>query len=81
MMELFTDWLNPVEIGLIGLVAGVLGGMLGVGGSVIIIPGMTIVLGYDQHLYQAAAMVANVAVSIPATMRHYKAGAVMAPVL
>ena len=81
MMELFTDWLNPVEIGVIGLVAGVLGGMLGVGGSVIIIPGMTIVLGYDQHLYQAAAMVANVAVSIPATMRHYKARAVMAPVL
>jgi len=61
----------------IGLLAGVLGGMLGVGGSVIMIPGLTIVLGYDQHLYQAAAMLANVAVSVPAALRHRKAGAMV----
>lgn len=59
----------------LGLVAGTLGGMLGVGGSVVMIPGLTIILGYNQHLYQAAAMVANVAVSVPAMMRHYQAGA------
>lgn len=62
---------------LIGLVAGVLGGMLGVGGSVIMIPGLTLLLGYNQHQYQAAAMLANVAVSIPAAMRHRKAGAMV----
>ncbi len=68
-------------IALIGLVAGVLGGMLGVGGSVIMIPGLTLILGYNQHLYQAAAMMANVAVSIPASLRHRKAGAMVLPVM
>jgi len=62
---------------LIGLVTGVLGGMLGVGGSVIMIPALTLLLGYNQHLYQAAAMLANVAVSIPAALRHRKAGAMV----
>jgi uncharacterized membrane protein YfcA len=61
----------------VGLVAGVLGGMLGVGGSVIMIPGLTLVFGFDQHLYQAAAMLANVAVSIPAALRHRRSGAMV----
>jgi hypothetical protein len=56
----------------IGLVAGVLGGMLGVGGSIIMIPGMQIVLGPRQHLYQASAMIVNVSVAIPAALRHYR---------
>ncbi len=55
----------------IGLVAGTLGGMLGVGGSIIMIPGMQIVLGQRQHLYQAAAMIVNVSVAVPAALRHY----------
>lgn len=68
-------------IALIGLVAGVLGGMLGVGGSVIMIPGLTLVFDRNQHLYQAAAMLANVAVSIPAALRHRKADAMVLPVM
>lgn len=69
--------MNSIWIALIGLGAGVLGGMLGVGGSVIMIPGLTIIFGHDQHLYQASAMLANVAVSVPAALRHHKAGAMM----
>lgn len=60
---------------LIGFVAGVLGGLLGVGGSTVMIPGLTWALGYDQHLYQAAAMIANVAVCLPAAWRHQRSGA------
>ena len=63
-------------IAIIGLIAGLLGGMLGVGGSIVMIPALSWVFGYDQHLYQAAAMVANVAVSLPAARRHHQAGAV-----
>jgi uncharacterized membrane protein YfcA len=40
------------------------------------IPAMSFIFGFDQHLYQAAAMVANVAVSLPAARRHHQAGAV-----
>lgn len=53
--------------------------MLGVGGSVIMIPGLVMLLGQDQtpginqHIYQAAAMIANVAVSVPAALRHHQA--------
>jgi len=68
-----------VQVALLGLVAGTLGGMLGVGGSVVMIPGLVFILGRptgtEQHLYQAAAMIANVAVSVPAALRHRRAGA------
>ncbi len=74
-MVLSLDIISVVEVITVGFIAGTLGGMLGVGGSTIIIPGLTLIMGYNQHLYQAAAMAANVAVSVPAAMRHYRAGA------
>lgn len=68
-------------VALTGLIAGVLGGMLGVGGSVVMIPGLDIVLGPNQQLYQAAAMIANVAVALPATLHHRKADAIVGRVV
>ncbi|MEM6392637.1 MAG: sulfite exporter TauE/SafE family protein [Planctomycetota bacterium] len=71
----------------VGFAAGVLGGLLGVGGSVVMIPAMVMLLGqgltpgYDQHLYQAAAMLVNLAIAGPAAYRHAKAGAVMRAVV
>ena len=75
------DWTLVAVAVPLGLVAGTFGGMLGVGGSVIMIPGLTLALGPDQHLYQAAAMVANVAVAWPAAARHRRAGAMVGPVM
>ena len=70
-------------VSLLGLVAGTLGGLLGVGGSVIMIPGLVWLLGAaggaapgEQHAFQAAAMVANVAVAVPAMLRHRRAGTI-----
>ncbi len=60
----------------IGLVAGLVGGMLGVGGSIVMIPAMTELLGPDQHLYQAAAMIVNFFVVVPAVYQHYRAKAI-----
>ncbi len=64
----------------VGLVAGLLGGLLGIGGSVIMIPAMVFLFhdrAWDnQHLYQAAAMVVNIVVAAPAMRRHQQAGAV-----
>ncbi len=68
---------------LLGLIAGVGGGLLGVGGSIVMIPGLVLLFGHtgteglNQHVYQAAAMVANVAVAVPAALRHYRAGATL----
>lgn len=66
----------------IGLLAGVLGGLAGVGGSMIMLPGLALVLGYateaqtEQHLYMAAAMAVNMLVALPAARKHHGAGAV-----
>lgn len=60
---------------LIGLLTGVVGGMLGVGGSIVAIPALTIAFGPDQHCYQAAAMILNFFVVVPAVYQHKRAGA------
>lgn len=64
------DWLWLL---LTGLGTGVFGGMLGVGGSVVMIPAMTFLYGENQHLYQAAAMICNFFVSAAAIVAHRKA--------
>ena len=75
--------LTILWIALTGLIAGTLGGMLGVGGSVIMIPALVILFGqnehagFHQHLYQAAAMIVNLTVVLPALIRHARAGAVV----
>lgn len=77
-------WLVDVAHGslvLIGLVAGVIGGLLGIGGSVVMIPGMTLVFGTDQHLYQGAAMIVNFFVVGPAVVQHFRARAVVTPIV
>lgn len=66
-----------VELVFIGLLAGTVGGLLGVGGSIIMIPAMDLTLGAGrQHLYQAAAMIVNIFVASPAALQHWRFGAV-----
>ncbi|OWY66899.1 hypothetical protein B7486_34170 [cyanobacterium TDX16] len=66
---------------IIGLAGGASGGLLGIGGSVVMIPGMVLLLGPDkQHLYQAAAMIVNFFVVGPAVLRHTQARATLRPV-
>jgi len=61
---------------LLGLVAGAGGGLLGIGGSTVMIPGMVLLFGPDrQHLYQAAAMIVNFFVVAPSVLQHDNAGA------
>ena len=60
----------------VGLLAGVTGGMLGIGGSIVMIPAMAEILPPDQHLFQAAAMIVNFFVVVPAVLRHRRAGAI-----
>jgi uncharacterized membrane protein YfcA len=64
----------------IGLIAGLVGGLTGLGGSVIMLPGLVLLIGFkdvshaEQHTYQAAAMAVNFLVAVPAVWRHTKAG-------
>lgn len=61
----------------IGLTGGLLGGMLGIGGSLVMIPALALLFGSEkQHLYQAAAMMVNVVVALAAVGKHWQAGVV-----
>ena len=56
----------------IGMVMGLFGGLLGIGGSIIMIPAMIIFFKPNQHLYQAAAMICNFFVAGSAVLVHRK---------
>jgi hypothetical protein len=69
----------------LGVAAGLLGGLAGVGGSMVILPGLHAIFGDDpasvHHLYMAAAMTVNVAVAFPAALKHHAAKAVRTDLL
>jgi len=67
---------------LLGLAAGFCGGLLGIGGSLVMIPALVMRAGPErQHLYQATAMIVNFFVVAPAVWRHGKAQALSRPYL
>ena len=49
---------------LIGLAAGALGGLLGVGGGVLFVPGLVIVVGLTQHEAEGTSLLAIVPVAL-----------------
>jgi uncharacterized membrane protein YfcA len=62
-------------LALIGLVAGTMGGMVGIGGGLIIVPAMVYLLGVDQKTAQGT----SIAILLPpiglfAAINYYKAG-------
>ena len=62
---------------LLGLGAGVLSGIFGIGGGVVIVPGLVYLFGFSQHKAQGTSLVALLLpVGILAVLRYYKAGQV-----
>jgi uncharacterized membrane protein YfcA len=60
---------------IIGLLAGILSGFMGVGGGVVMIPLMILFLGYDQHQAQGMSLaVLAVPVTFIAAYTYHKAG-------
>lgn len=66
---------NTILIALIGTVAGLLGGMLGLGGAIIIIPALVFLLGYSQQMAQGTALIMMVLpVGALAAFQYYQKG-------
>lgn len=66
---------NVLILGTIGLAAGLLGGMLGLGGAIIIIPALMLFLGYSQQLAQGTALIMMVLpVGALAAFQYYQKG-------
>ncbi len=69
------DLQNFVIIALIGIVAGVLSGLLGLGGAIIIIPALAMFLGFSQQRSQGTALMMMVLpVGALAAFQYYQKG-------
>ena len=58
----------------IGAAAGVVAGMLGVGGGVLFVPGLVFVIGLGQHQAEATSLLAIVPVAIVGTYQQDRYG-------
>ncbi len=77
---------DGIFLSIVGLASGLMGGLLGIGGSVILLPALAIVFAHRhppeyQHIYQAAAMIMNFFVALPATLSHYKKNMILWPIV
>jgi len=64
-----------IIIALIGVFAGLLSGMLGLGGAIVIIPGLILLLGFSQQMAQGTALLMLVMpVGAMAAYQYYKEG-------
>lgn len=68
---------------LVGAAAGLLGGLLGIGGGLILIPALVFILGEDHfgqgslHLYKLISLITAIVLSFPAALRHVRVRAVV----
>ncbi|RLD89701.1 MAG: sulfite exporter TauE/SafE family protein [Bacteroidetes bacterium] len=59
----------------IGLVAGTLSGLIGIGGAIIIIPSLVFLLGMDQYSAQGTSLATMLLpIGLLAALNYYKAG-------
>jgi len=66
---------------MIGILIGFMSGLLGIGGAIIMVPILTLLLKYDQHLAQGTALAVMIPpVGILAAYEYYKSGYVNIPI-
>ncbi|OLB04392.1 MAG: permease [Gemmatimonadetes bacterium 13_2_20CM_69_27] len=72
--------MNWVVVSLIGLTAGVVSGLFGVGGAILIIPGLVLLAGLSQHTAQGTSLGALLLpVGFLGALEYYKRGEVNVP--
>jgi uncharacterized protein len=72
--------MNWVLVAAVGLTAGLISGLYGVGGAVVIIPGLVLVAGLSQHSAQGTSLAALLLpVGLLGAWEYYKRGQVNIP--
>lgn len=69
--------MSPVEIGAllaIGLAAGFLAGLLGIGGGVLLVPAMVLLAGFDQHVAQGTSLLVIIPAAALGSFTHHRRG-------
>jgi uncharacterized membrane protein YfcA len=60
---------------IVGLIAGILSGLVGVGGGIIIVPALVLLLGFSQHQAQGTSLgILLLPAGIFAVLNYYKQG-------
>lgn len=73
--------MNPVLYIALGLIAGIFGGLFGIGGGSIIIPALVYVFAFTQHQAQGTTLAVLVLpVGLLAAFQYWKAGNINIPV-
>ena len=71
-----TDPLTLLTLLTVGVAAGFLAGLLGVGGGILLVPAMVLLLGFDQHVAQGTSLVVIVPAAMIGTWTHYRRGTI-----
>ena len=58
----------------IGVAAGVLAGLLGIGGGVLIVPATVLLAGFEQHVAQGTSLVVIIPAAAAGSITHYRHG-------
>jgi uncharacterized membrane protein YfcA len=70
-----TDALIEIALLLgIGLSAGFLAGLLGIGGGVLMVPAMVLLTGFDQHVAQGTSLLVVIPAALTGSYTHYRNG-------
>jgi uncharacterized protein len=60
----------------IGLGAGFMAGLLGVGGGILLVPAMVLLMGFEQHVAQGTSLVVVIPAALTGSITHYRRGSV-----
>lgn len=72
--------LNAVGLVVLGLVAGVFSGLVGIGGGIIIVPALIFLFGFSQHVAQGTTLALLVPpIGLLAALAYYQKGLVNLP--
>jgi uncharacterized membrane protein YfcA len=58
----------------VGAVAGVLSGLLGIGGGAVMVPAMTLLMGLSQHMAQGTSLLVIIPTAISGSITHFRMG-------
>jgi len=64
---------------IIGLIAGVLSGLLGIGGGAVMVPAMTLLMGLSQHMAQGTSLLVIIPTAISGSITHFRMGNIRLP--
>ncbi|HEX9634976.1 MAG TPA: sulfite exporter TauE/SafE family protein [Candidatus Limnocylindria bacterium] len=58
----------------VGLGAGFLAGLLGIGGGVVMVPAMVLLFGFDQHVAQGTSLLVIIPAALTGSYTHHRRG-------